>query len=64
MEVTFPEVDESTDVMELWIFRLSAGHFLRLDVGYHVHGVVELASSFGHVDLEARSFLPASRRCH
>ena len=53
LEVTFPEVSETTDVVEsnfVLIFRLSVGHFLGLDVGDHVHGVEKFASSFGHIE--------------
>ena len=43
LEATFAEIEETGDVMEsnfVLILSLPACHLLRLDVGYHVHGVV------------------------
>ena len=53
LEFAFPEVCETADVVEpnlVLVLELSAGHFLGLDVGDHVHGVDELPSSGCHLE--------------
>ena len=53
MEFAFSEVCETADVVEpnlVLVLELSAGHFLRLDVGDHVHGVDELPCSGFHLE--------------